>query len=186
MLSKILPVILAGGKSSRMGTNKLYLDFNGVFFLDNIINLLYKVGFKNILVSGKVEGYNFLEDDFYFIGPFGAIYKAFFNKHLNCYSYYLFVPIDMPFLDESLVLNLILNKVYGSLVCYENFKFPLLISKNLFFKVFFEKLVYNKKHLKISISLLLSNLPCVFIKQNLQFSFYNVNYNFDLIKIELI
>lgn len=44
---KISAIIMASGSSSRMGKNKLFLDYQGITFLEHIVTLTEKVAFLN-------------------------------------------------------------------------------------------------------------------------------------------
>lgn len=45
-------LLLAGGKSSRMGMDKAELLYEGQTFVENIINKVQSLGIKNIFLSG--------------------------------------------------------------------------------------------------------------------------------------
>nr|WP_239644534.1 NTP transferase domain-containing protein [Enterococcus crotali] len=44
---KISAIIMASGNSSRMGTNKLSLDYQGQTFLEHVLKLSKKMAFLN-------------------------------------------------------------------------------------------------------------------------------------------
>ena len=51
-------LLLAGGKSSRMGTNKAELLYEGRSFLENIIEKAKCLGLKKIYISGYQGNYD--------------------------------------------------------------------------------------------------------------------------------
>ncbi len=102
-------VIIAGGKSSRMGYPKGLLDLNGYAFTDHII---YNTSvFDRQCISANTDlysgfGCDIIPDIFKDIGPMGALHSA-----LNhCYSEYVFfIPCDMPFVSEETIFHLYNN-----------------------------------------------------------------------------
>jgi len=106
--SNIAAIVLAGGRSSRMGQNKAFLKYHGVSMLDHTISLLKKLGLNDIYVSGNVEGYRCIPDEISYQGPAKAIVHII--KKLHDYSGVLFVPVDMPLLEIEVLERLIKHK----------------------------------------------------------------------------
>lgn len=96
--------ILTGGKNSRMGSNKAYLKWNGVTFLDVIASELKE--FDQFLVSvdrkEKYENlsYDLVEDENIDIGPMEGI-RQLLNYSKNRYVFVC--ACDMPFIKRELV-----------------------------------------------------------------------------------
>ena len=105
MDKKIAGVVLAGGKSSRMGQNKALLDYNGSPLLDHMIGLLEQARLTDIYVSGDLEGYACIPDSAPDQGPAQAIVGVL--KHLDNYDGVLFVPVDMPRLTPEILSALL-------------------------------------------------------------------------------
>ncbi len=119
---KIAGVVLAGGRSSRMGRDKAMLDYKGAPLIDHMINLLHDCGLEDVYVSGDIEGYNCIKDSAKFDGPARAITDVL--EHLSGYDGALFIPVDMPLLTQEM-LQLLLDSKQG---CYfENKPLPALI-----------------------------------------------------------
>lgn len=108
--SHIAGVVLAGGRSSRMGRNKAFLEFKGQPLVGHMMNILRSAGLKDVFVSGHVEGYPCIVDNTPFSGPAEAI-KSILKK-IPGYKGYLFVPVDMPFL-KSQTLQVLLEQKNG-------------------------------------------------------------------------
>jgi len=108
--SHIAGIVLAGGRSSRMGHNKAFLEFKGKPLVEHMLDVLQSVGLKDVFVSGHVEGYPCIVDDAPFSGPAEAIKSTL--KKIPGYKGYLFVPVDMPFL-KSQTLQVLLAQEYG-------------------------------------------------------------------------
>jgi molybdopterin-guanine dinucleotide biosynthesis protein A len=101
---KTLGVVLAGGRSSRMGKNKALMMFEGQPLVEHMINILKGTGVKNIKISGEIEGYDGIADETSFEGPAKAI-EGIIQKFSD-YSSFLFVPVDMPFLSVDILREL--------------------------------------------------------------------------------
>ena len=99
-------VIIAGGKSSRMGSPKGFLEYNGFTFTDHII---YNTSVFDIqYISANSDLYNsfgckIITDNYVDIGPMGAL-QACLSKCEK--EYVFFIPCDMPFISEETVFHL--------------------------------------------------------------------------------
>jgi molybdopterin-guanine dinucleotide biosynthesis protein A len=109
--NKIAGVVLAGGRSSRMGKNKAFLEYKGMPLLDYMIRILEAAGLQDIYVSGDIEGYRCIPDSRPYNGPAHAICDV--MKSLQEYDGALFVPIDMPFLTPDM-LCVLLDQKHGA------------------------------------------------------------------------
>lgn len=105
-------VILAGGKSSRMGTNKALLKLGEKTVLENLIELFAPL-FSEILVivhdRTPYTGVDFgpaevFEDLVKERGPLGGIYTALFY---SAYETSCIFTCDMPFIDEQMIEQLV-------------------------------------------------------------------------------
>ena len=92
---KIGGVVLAGGRSSRMGENKALMTYQGQKLVDHMANLLRQAGCAAVHISGEVPGYDCIADAVRHEGPVRAM-----TDLLRCFSdryeRLLFVPVDMP------------------------------------------------------------------------------------------
>lgn len=110
---KIAPVkglVLAGGKSLRMGSDKGLLDYHGKSQRDFSFELLQRVHLETFLSVRKEQkiapGKN-IEDVFLGLGPFGAICSAFQS---NPNAAWLVLATDLPFVDENILKKLLENR----------------------------------------------------------------------------
>ena len=101
-------VILAGGKSSRMGTNKAFLELKGKTFIELQIELLREM-FDEIFISANTPSeYEYLnlpvfKDIYPDKGPLGGIYTSLINSS----SFHTFMlACDMPFVESGLIKHL--------------------------------------------------------------------------------
>ena len=73
-------IILAGGKSRRMGTDKALLEIEGISLLNKAIQLCEQVCDTIIISSNhsghKVFGYPVVADEIANCGPLGGIYSC--------------------------------------------------------------------------------------------------------------
>ncbi len=117
-------MVLAGGKSSRMGRDKALMEYCGLPLIESMINLLHRTDLCNVYVSGDIEGYNCIKDSTKFEGPARAIIDV--MVELPDYSGALFIPVDMPLLTPE-ILQLLLNK--NSTAYFKGRPLPCFISK---------------------------------------------------------
>ncbi|HEY4581607.1 MAG TPA: molybdenum cofactor guanylyltransferase [Lysobacter sp.] len=89
-------VVLAGGRSSRMGRDKALLAIDGGTLLDRAIALLRDAGATRVLVSGDRPAHDGIPDAFPGLGPVGGIASVL--THVDDGAM-LVVPVDMPALD---------------------------------------------------------------------------------------
>lgn len=108
---KIAGIVLAGGRSSRMGQNKCFLEYKGKKLIDHMIDIIKETSINDVYVSGHIDGYQCLEDkdaDTY-EGPAVAIGHIINTNH-NHYDGFLFVPVDMPLLTKDILDTLMSHK----------------------------------------------------------------------------
>lgn len=108
-LSDITGVILAGGKSTRYGKNKSFVEVHGVPLIRRVINVLKGIFQEIIIITNSPYEYHHLglpmyEDIIKGLGPIGGIYTGL--KHMKNEKG-LFVACDMPFLNPSLIVHMI-------------------------------------------------------------------------------
>lgn len=106
----IYGVILAGGRSSRMGEDKAALQLDGISLLERTAALLTDVGADQVLVSGRPQLSDGFADLFPNCGPPGAVLSTLHwlrQQHGLDGSLLLFLPVDMPLLDTSILQELI-------------------------------------------------------------------------------
>ncbi len=102
-------IILAGGKSRRMGRDKAFLELDGVPIIKRHLNLLKDI-FSNIIIAANdPEKYRFEDvkvagDLVLDYGPLAGIYSGLMASDT---FYNFIVACDMPFLNERLIRYLI-------------------------------------------------------------------------------
>ena len=110
---KIAPIqglVLAGGKSTRMGTDKGTLNFYGKNQRDVAIDLLEKNHLKTFLSVREEQEIgieNVITDKFVGLGPFGAICSAFQE---NPDVAWLVIATDLPFVNDAVIKKLLKHR----------------------------------------------------------------------------
>lgn len=144
-----LGVVLTGGLSSRMGSDKALLNrASGNRQTSNLEKnhapqenmlsyskqQLKSAGVDEIIVSGKNHG---IADQFEQLGPMGGIYTILKKYHPKAM---LILPVDLPLIDRESLLQL---KRAGELskkaVFFQNNMLPLYLPINAFVEQFFEQ-----------------------------------------------
>lgn len=107
--AKVTAVILAGGKSTRMKSNKALLPYSGELFIERIHRQLSAMFPEVILVTNTPELYRFLPcrmvpDEFPGLGSLAGIHAAL--KHSKT-EYIFVVACDMPYLNGQLIRRMV-------------------------------------------------------------------------------
>lgn len=110
MLEKkdITGIILAGGKSSRMGTDKGFLKLNDKLFIEHSIDALKALVSEIIIISNSndydVFGYKRINDKVENSGPLAGIYTGLIHSETE---YNLVLSCDIPLIKTELLKLLI-------------------------------------------------------------------------------
>jgi len=124
MARSIAGIVLAGGKSERMGQNKALLAYRGRPMVEHMKQILIDARCTSIYISGTVSGYDTLPDDQVHEGPARAI-SGLLRRFRGKYDALLFVPVDMPLLIADDLLRLI---SVGNNACYVEHPLPVIIA----------------------------------------------------------
>jgi molybdopterin-guanine dinucleotide biosynthesis protein A len=99
-------VILAGGKSSRMGKDKSLLPFGGFDTLCEYQYQKYKKIFNEVFISTKSDKFsfkaNFIYDESEIFAPIVAI-----SKILEKFESFFLVGVDIPFLKSDDIIGIV-------------------------------------------------------------------------------
>ncbi|MEK7780942.1 MAG: molybdenum cofactor guanylyltransferase [Verrucomicrobiota bacterium] len=102
-------VILAGGKSSRMGRDKAWLEIGGQTLLARQISLVRTFGAAEVFISGRADadysafGCRVLPDHFQNAGPLAGIEIA---LHVTTAPLLLVLAVDMPEMNLNFLQRL--------------------------------------------------------------------------------
>lgn len=102
-------IVLAGGKSSRMGTNKALLKMDEQFVIERIIVEVKKVVEQVIIVTNSFSEYDFLqlpmvEDTWKEKGPLAGIHAG---LTASTTEKNMVIACDMPFVSAEIVQHLL-------------------------------------------------------------------------------
>jgi molybdopterin-guanine dinucleotide biosynthesis protein A len=105
MYSDITGIILAGGKSTRMGVNKSFLKIGEQTIVERIADLMKSVFADVIIISNTPDDYKFLnlpvyEDVYKGKGPIGGIHSGLKNSNAEKN---LFISCDVPLMNKGTI-----------------------------------------------------------------------------------
>jgi len=142
--NKLYGVILAGGKSSRMGQDKATLSINNQTMLERNTALLESIGVDKVIVSRNEDGY--VCDIHPNSGPMSGIHSALNStKCVTKDNALIIIPIDMPLLDRELLIELV--NCGKALYCALNFcdhQLPLFLPNTLDNRDYAERVVKSE------------------------------------------
>lgn len=101
-------LVLAGGKSSRMGEDKSMISYHGIPQRDFLLQMLHKI-VPDVFLSCHPDSIPEMDDQvipdtFLDLGPYGGVLSAF---RQNPNRAWLTVACDQPLIDESFLKELI-------------------------------------------------------------------------------
>lgn len=126
MTTNLTLAVQAGGKSTRMGTDKSFVPFDGRPMIEVVIDRVAGLGAELILITNKPDAYAHLGlpmfgDMFLDAGPLGGIYTA---VHHAAHPHTLVVACDMPRLNRELLQYMIDLRETADIVVPRWDKFP--------------------------------------------------------------
>jgi molybdopterin-guanine dinucleotide biosynthesis protein A len=109
LIKNVTGFILLGGKSSRYGSNKAFVEIEGVRLVDRVARVMKSIFHRVLLVTNTPDEYEYLkipmaEDLIKGLGPMGGIYTGLMTMPDEAG---FFVACDMPFLRESLIRHMV-------------------------------------------------------------------------------
>lgn len=112
MYSDITGIILAGGKSSRMGTNKSFLKLGDKTIIERIVELMKSVFANVIIITNTPTDYAFLglpayEDIYKLNEPIAGIHSGLLNSKAEKN---FFISCDMPLMTKETIEFIVNHK----------------------------------------------------------------------------
>jgi molybdopterin-guanine dinucleotide biosynthesis protein A len=101
--------VLAGGRSSRMGSDKALQDFGGRLLIAHALGLMDEAGVAGAIAGSRSPLGSFaaeIPDTYLDAGPLGGIHAALTATQADLN---LFLPVDMPLMPPSLLRCLLLR-----------------------------------------------------------------------------
>ena len=137
-------IILAGGRSSRMGEDKSSLRFRGKTLLRHMEDMLNHAGLENIYVSGP----DHIADEIRRRGPLGGIHAVL--RHIgDAHAHLVFAPVDMPALNAGLIRRLMDAPAPYALVHYARHKMPFRLSTDKAWFELADSLLHDGKNVSL-------------------------------------
>lgn len=99
--------LLAGGQSSRMGTDKTTLSLDGHILLDRATTTLTTISTTVTVVGRPHPILRHIPDVAPNIGPVGGVTSALRDLHNRQAAWALFLPVDVPLLPAGLLQSLV-------------------------------------------------------------------------------
>lgn len=130
-MSDTAALLLAGGKSSRMGEDKAELRIAGTTMLQRTRKLLEAAGCSPVIVCG--EKFGGIVDEYPEQGPLGGIHAGFqqlMKLKPETAKQVLVVPVDMPKLTVSTLKRLVACTSSAGAACYHVSALPCLLPCN--------------------------------------------------------
>jgi molybdopterin-guanine dinucleotide biosynthesis protein A len=103
-------LVLAGGKSLRMGKDKSQMNYHGKSQQLHVADMCKSLGLDTYISKSfraeeaSIDGYEVIKDRIIDMGPFGGIWSAMMK---DPDSAWMVVACDLPFLDQQLLIHLI-------------------------------------------------------------------------------
>jgi molybdopterin-guanine dinucleotide biosynthesis protein A len=98
---KLAGLVLAGGRSSRMGRDKAEMEVGGQTLLARSIALLEVAGASRVYVAGRAGAENGLADRLEYAGPAVAVLDACRALLADGFTHALVMPVDMPLMNAD-------------------------------------------------------------------------------------
>jgi len=109
-IAPVQGLVLAGGKSSRMGKDKTQLTYHGKSQRDYAVELLEKnllTTYVSVAHNQELVSHEFIQDKFIDLGVFGAICSA-FQQDPN--KAWLVLATDLPFVNDEIIQLLLRHR----------------------------------------------------------------------------
>ena len=133
----ITGIVLSGGKSSRMQTDKGFVSYKGKLLVEYALDLLKPLCSEILISANRNEyerfGYPIIKDLIYNIGPLGGIYSA-IQKSSNDLN--IFMACDVVGIDHVLLQKMVNASAGKKIVCLQKTDkhiepFPVLLNKSI-------------------------------------------------------
>lgn len=120
-------LILAGGRSSRMGRDKALLKISGQPLLDLLVQRMQAAGASEVRVSGDYPGHRGIPDIRRELGPLGGLWSALNEAAAGIW---VILAVDMPLIDGAHLQPLLAHRASADALCYRGHVLPLRLQLN--------------------------------------------------------
>ena len=123
---RITTVIMAGGKSSRMGADKAFVPLLGKPLIEHVLESVGGLGDEQIIITNRPDRFHYLglplySDIYQGFGPLGGLHAALAHA---THPHLLVVACDMPWLNRDLLGHMISIRATADAVVPRWTKFP--------------------------------------------------------------
>jgi molybdopterin-guanine dinucleotide biosynthesis protein A len=124
--SGVTIAVMAGGKSTRMGTDKAFVQLKGKPMIEHVLERVQGLGEETILIANEPEKYSYLSlpifgDIYVNCGPLGGLHTALYHAQ---FPYVLVVACDMPWLNPQLLAYMLSLRQSADAIVPRWSKFP--------------------------------------------------------------
>lgn len=126
--SALTGIILAGGLSSRMGTDKARLSIQGESLLNRSRRILVDAGCDRVILSGAPREEwpdQTINDLVPRTGPVGGMVSCLLELQQAVFTELIFVAVDTPLLSPTLIQRLLSVSASADAVLYQQHPLPL-------------------------------------------------------------
>jgi molybdopterin-guanine dinucleotide biosynthesis protein A len=115
-------MVLAGGKSTRMGKDKSQIEYHGkphsIYLAHLLSEYCHETFLSKAQKENEIEGFTVLADSFTDLGPYGGILSAFRS---NPNAAWMTIATDIPMLDRDTIKTLVENRNTSKFAtCFHN------------------------------------------------------------------
>ena len=130
--SNITGLVLASGRSSRMGQNKALLQWQGQPMYQFMAGLLKQAGVGRVVINQEGVGDEFMTDLIPDCGPLSGIHAVLKSGATadDDSAGILVVPVDMPLLEPADLIHLMTEYDGARPLQYQGYSLPLLLPAN--------------------------------------------------------
>ncbi|RJG48490.1 molybdenum cofactor guanylyltransferase [Motilimonas pumila] len=173
--ARTIAVILAGGRSSRMGQDKALLQHQGGTLLSRTYHLLSQLGFQQVVVSGDYPDFPHIKDAKGQLGPVAGIASCVNALGQQCENM-LFVAVDTPLLTAQSCLELLQHNA-GQGVYYRSSLLPACLVMSVQLPHTLDTLMQPRAAKQRSLKQLFQTLGCrpIAVPERLSQSLLNAN-----------
>jgi len=175
---KTIGVVLAGGLSTRMLTDKSQLLWQGKILLEHTSKLLSDAGCDQVVISSNAPSY--INDRYPDAGPLAGIEAClnYVSSNIKSAETMLIMPVDMPVMTIELLKNLLQQAKPDNAVFYSLGRFPLILPVNdKLNELLTDTLKQHQSGSGVSVRQLLTKIDCqvLDIDKDQQSAFINCN-----------
>ncbi len=138
-------IVLAGGKSRRMGRDKAELRWtHDQTFLDRAVGVLREAGCEKVIVSGQRAGYDHVPDRWPDHGPLGGIASVLAARP-ELEGAVLIMPVDMPETEPATLVRLLKAAEDRNGAAYAGYPLPMVLDVNKTTRAAIEQSITGKR-----------------------------------------